>query len=452
MGKNEKFSTNIKRLENKIRKKIYDFFVESSDFNGIPLRNISKEFKIDYAESIDLIKKLVLNNTVSIQSSTNPHIIGFRHYPIDIQVKILEEAKGITEGVEKFGEMSFSIENTEFSICLYPSQEYLKSKRDLSEFKNAEFTKLLALGEPQLSPRFFEIEVLERYFNDPRFDFKFGDYSGGISYRYDENDNPIVREEDQVFLQTFGLGFDSKNNRLAVVYLRYLKDLTAEHQVFWKSKEVTGDCKILKEYYENTINGKWASSHSISIFSAFIGEQKFLNDLSKQIFGIELFNKTFEEENRPKEFTFFFTPTLKNYNEFVLLLDKMISDNINKDFFKDKVELFELVKLEDNLIERKRKGTLRLLEEWLLSTYNHPDKQILKDLFKPLKRIRNERQNPAHKISENTYDEKYINKQREMIKDAYSSFRALRTVFQQHPEANGFKVPDCLDNGEIKTY
>ncbi|MEJ2567621.1 MAG: hypothetical protein P8Z50_01890 [candidate division WOR-3 bacterium] len=135
-----------------------------------------------------------------------------------------------------------------------------------------------------------------------------------------------------------------------------------------------------------------------------------------------------------------------------MLLDKMISDNINKDFFKGRVELFEVVKLEDNLIERKQKGTLRLLEEWLLSTYNHPDKQILKDLFKPLKRIRNERQNPAHKISENTYDKKYINKQKEMIKNAYSSFRALRTIFQQHPKANEFKVPDWLDNGGVKIY
>ena len=246
------------------------------------------------------------------------------------------------------------------------------------------------------------------------------------------------------------MGFDSAGNRLAVVYLRYLKDLTAEHQLYWKSKEVTGDCKMLKEYNENTINGNWSFSHSV--FSAFIGEQKCLNDLSKQIFGVNLFIRTFENENRPREFTFFFTPTLRNYNEFILLLDKMISDNINKDFFKGKVELFELIQRQDNLVERKPKGTLRLLEEWLLSTYNHPDEQIIKNLFKPLKKVRSERQNPAHKISKNDFDKKYINEQKSMINDSYSSFRALRTIFQQHPNANGFKIPDWLDNGDIKTY
>ena len=96
---------------------------------------------------------------------------------------------------------------------------------------------------------------------------------------------------------------------------------------------------------------------------------------------------------------------LENSSYFiVMLLDKMISDNINKDFFKDKVELYDLEKIDDNMVERKPKGTLKLLEEWLLLTYNHPDKQLLIDIFKPLKKVRRERQNPAHRISENVYN------------------------------------------------
>jgi hypothetical protein len=135
-----------------------------------------------------------------------------------------------------------------------------------------------------------------------------------------------------------------------------------------------------------------------------------------------------------------------------MLLDKMISDNINKDFFKDKIELFDIEKIEDNFIERKPKGTLRLLEEWLLSTCYYPDKQLLIEIFKPLKKVRRERQNPAHRISENEYDLKYIDKQKELINKSYSSIRALRTIFQQPPKAKGFEVPDWLENGEIKTF
>jgi len=437
-------------MEEKIRNRIFSFFVESSDFNGIPLRRISKEFKINYEVSIDVIKRLVTENSVSIQSSSNPHIIGFQHYPVDIQLKILDDAKGITERIEKIGEISFSVESTEFPICLYPSQDYAKANIDLTIYGTAEYTKLLAICEPQLSPRFFEIEVLERYSNDPRFDFEFEDYSGSISCKYDEEDKPIVRIEDQIFLKSFGLGFDSNGNRLAVVFLRYLRDLTPEHQFFWRSKEVTGGCKILEEYYENAIKGNWTSSYSV--FSAFLGELNCLMGLSEYIFGIKLFNRSFKEENRPKVFTFFFTPTLKNYNDFVLLLDKMISQNINKDFFAETVELYDLIPLENNQVERKPKGTLRLLEEWLSSIYRHSNNEVLKEIFRPLKKVRSERQNPAHKISEDKFDVKYIDMQMEMINSCYSSIQALRFIFQQHHKAKGFKIPDWLDNGKIKSF
>lgn len=437
-------------MEDKIRNRIYDFFIESNDFNGIPLRNISNEFEIDYKESIDLVKKLVIDKSVSIQSSTNPHIIGFQHYPTDSQLKILDDAKDVTVDKKKIGEITISFENTEFPICLYPTKEYLKSKRNLNEYQNAEYTKLLALAEPQLSPRFFEIEVLERYANDPRFDFKFDDYSGKISCKYDENDEPIVREEDQVFLKTFGLGFDSKENRLAVVYLRYLNNLTPEHQVFWKSKEVKDECKILQEYQENTINGNWTFSHSI--FSGFLGELKCLNDLSKLIFKTSIFKKDFDGENKPKDFTFFFTPTLKNYHGFVGLLDKMISENINKKFFENKIELFDFEEIEDGVVERKQRGTLRLFEEWLISIYKIDNPEKLRDIFKPFKKVRKERQSPAHKISENTYDKKYIELQKNLINDCYNSMRILRDIFGQHRDANGFEIPEWLEKGAIKTF
>lgn len=435
-----------KRIENIV----YDFFVDSSDFNGIPLRNISQKLDIDYDNSIDLIKELVKEDIVSIQSSTNPHIIGFQHYPIDSQIHILEEAKKIKEVLHKFGEITISSEDTEFPICLYPSKNYLQKKRDLSEFDNAIYSKQLALGEPHLKPIFFEIEVLDRYFNDPRFDFKFEDYSGRISCKYDEYEKPIVREEDDIFLKTFGLGFDENGNRLAVVYLRYLKDLTAEHQVYWKSREKSGNCKMLEEYHQNTIQGNWTFSYSI--FSGFIGEQKCINDLTELIFSKPLFRKTFENENRPKEFTFFFTPTLKNYNDFILLLDKMISENINKDFFEGKVDLFEFKEIGNGLVERQSKGTLQIFEEWLTSVFNVRGDGSVSELFKPLKKIRRERQNPAHKINDNQYDLQFIEKQKEIMNEAYAVFRNLRNIFHRHPKARNFEIPKWLEKGNVKTF
>jgi len=437
-------------MKERIENIVYDFFVASSDFNGIALRDISQKLNIEYENSIDLIKELVKNDIVSIQSSTNPHIIGFQHYPIDSQIHILEEAKKTKEVLHSFGKITISSEDTEFPICLYPSKKYLQKKRNLAEFDNAVYTKQLALAEPHLTPIFFEIEVLDRYFNDPRFDFKFKDYSGQISCLYDEKDNPIVREEDQIFLKTFGLGFDENGDRLAVVYLRYLKDLTPEHQVYWKSRQKKGNCKMLEEYHQNTIQGNWTFSYSI--FSGFIGEQKCINDLTELIFTKPLFRKSFENENRPKEFTFFFTPTLKNYNDFILLLDKMISENINKDFFEGKVEFFEFKELENGLVERQSKGTLQLFEEWLTSVFNVKGDGTVSELFKPLRKIRKERQNLAHRINENQYDKQLMEKQKIIMDEVYSVFRNLRNIFHQHPKARNFEIPNWLENGKIKTY
>src|SRR5690606_35566477 len=147
--------TNTYKLKNKIQTIVYNFFVNSSDFNGILLRNISQKLNIEYEASIDLIKELVIEDIISIQSSTNPHIIGFQHYPIESQIRILEEAKKTKEVIHSFGDFNISSEDTEFPICLYPSKIFLSQNRTLAEFGNACYTQQLALGEPHLKPIFF---------------------------------------------------------------------------------------------------------------------------------------------------------------------------------------------------------------------------------------------------------------------------------------------------------
>lgn len=434
----------------KILDSVYNFFISSHDFNGMPLRDVSKEFEIDYVESIELVKDLVRNGSISIQSSTNPHIIGW-HHDIAWQIEILEQAKSIKEHpVFSFGNLQVMAEDTEYPICLYPSKSYLKEHRDVSDLIDSPYTKQLTLGEPQLEFHFFEIDVLERYYNDPRYRFDFDDYSGSISCETDENGNTILDEKDQTFLETFGLGFDENERRVAVVFTRYLKDLPSAHQLYWHTKEIFSDCKVLKEYYENAINGEF--TNSISIFSAFIAELNCLYDITEFIFGISLLKTKFEGEKRPKEMTFFFLPTSKNYEYFVHLLDKMLSENINKKFFDGKIEEYEFVPIENNLVERKLKGTLKMLEEWFGKNFKAQNKESFANIFKYLKEVRKERQHPAHCISKNTYDEKYIELQKEMIEKAYESVRALRIAFQNHPKAKSFEIPTYLDEAELKVF
>lgn len=436
----------------KILKTIYNHFVKSSDYNGISLTALSSKTKIDYIGVLEILKTLVIEDKVSIQSGVNPFIIGIAHYKKESQLEILEKAKeNKTEVLSEFKSVRVSFDS--HLACAYPSQKTLKNKRRLSKYVYSPYDKLLALGEPQLKPYFFEMEVLERYTKDPRYSFEFEDYSGSIYHNYDENDKPLLKESDQAFLKTFGLGFDESDERIIVAYLRYLGDLTPEHQMFWKSKEITNrKCTMLEEYFQNTIEGNWTNTYSL--FSGFIGEQKLVNEYSKAIFGLELFRKTFEENKRPKDFTVFILPTLENFNKFILLLDKMISENINKKFFEGKIELFEDIKINDQTFERKHKNTLRLLEEWLRKNYAFLDEEerVERLLFSPLKSIRTERQSPAHRISNNIYDKKYINMQRDFLSKAYNAMKNLRFILQSHPKSKKVEIPDWLDDGKFILY
>lgn len=439
-----------------VTNEIFDFFIKSTDFNGIPLSDLAKRISIEYHKFLPIIKLLVLDETISIQSGENPHIIRFGHYDKEMQLKYLEEAENneikIIDTIAAFDNKTEPIIITSEShlLCAYPSRSYLKEKLITKEFDTTPFTKRLAYGEAQITPVFFEIDVLERYFIDPRYHFEFDDYSGHISINENEHVLSDLKEHDQIFLKTFGLGYDELQNRVVTVYLRYLSSLSHEHQMYWNTKIKTTPCKMVKEYYENTVLGKWVFSQST--FSAFIEEQKIISDLSKLITGKPLFRETFEGDKRPKEFTFFTNPTLSNYELFISLLDKMISDNINKDFFNGKIEEFYFTTLSEGIVERKSKGTLTMLDEWLRKFYKLKNEDGYKVLLEPFKEVRKERQKPAHKISENYYDKAFFTKQMTLLDKVYDSFNGLRHIFQQHPKTLGYKIPDWIENGDIKNF
>lgn len=437
----------MKDIKKQVLDSIYSFFVKSLDFNGISLSQICQNHVITYEESIDIVKELVAEDKCMIQSSTNPHIIYRTTYSIPSQLNCLESAKKITVEICRIGD-KFENENTEFPICVYPSQSYLRKYRDVS--KMSFFTKLLSWGEPQLTPCYFDMDVLQRYYDDPRYHFYFKDYSGIISFK-EKDGKSMVRKEDEAFLQSFGLGYDNSGTRIVVAYLRYLNDLTPEHQNYWQSKMVqpNREPRILNEYYENTINGDWVTSESV--YSAFQCEVNTVIDLSQQIFGEPLFREKISLENPPKELSFFFLPTKKNFNAFVLAMDHMISENINRDFFSGKVALEVEKKRKDGKIIITSKGTLTLLIEWLKQSSNNTLCSE-DDLIKSFRKIRELRQEPAHSLITDEYSTDYFDKQKEIIRDAYCSMKNLRLLLSNHPNANKDLVPDWLDTAEIKNY
>jgi hypothetical protein len=449
-------------MKNKVLQKIVDHYANSTDYNGIPLTKLADELEIDYLNLLSLISTLIEEDDVSIQGGINPHIIRDGHYEKDVQLRLLEEAKN--NKATTFATFTFPTDpsnperanettTTELVyeshlLCAYPSLEYLKNN-SVANSELFPITNYLRLGDAQLKPLFFEIDVLERYFNDPRYLFEFGDYSGHISVS-DPEDNPTtLKKSDIVVLQSFGLGYDEFDNRVVVAFPRDLAHLSSEHQIYWNSKLIASPCKMVKEYRDN-IDGSW--NFSLSLFSAVIEEIGVINEMTEKIKGKKLFRETFEEDNKPKEFTFFTSPTLVNYESFIGLLDKMISENINKSFFKGEVEEFELIPISEGIVEKKQKGTIRLLEEWLKLKYKVQDESEIDELLQSFKEVRKERQKPAHKISENIYDSKFFRMQMVILEKVYITLKRLRMIFHTHPDAMEVEIPELLLQGKIRKF
>jgi hypothetical protein len=168
-----------------------------------------------------------------------------------------------------------------------------------------------------------------------------------------------------------------------------------------------------------------------------------------------LFRQDFGQygENKPRRFTFLVRPALEKFNEFVLLLDKMLSDNLNKDFFRNDVATEVEEQRADGKIVVHSKGTLTILNDWLRKYFHPPDWKLWDRSFRCLREIRQFRQNPAHAVDENVFDQNYVEEQRELMIRAYSALRVLRSMFARHRsvKAARLQIPDWLEKGLIWT-
>lgn len=434
--------------DNDILDLVYDFFLKSYDFNGITISGLSEETKTDYIVVLEIISRLVVDNKVSVQNGINPHIISLCHFNTETQLKIIEEAKGNKFETYDWLSNSIPITKESFKVCVYPSMDYLRKNRNITSLSHQPYTCQLAIGEPQLKPVFFQIDVLDRYYNDPRYKFKLEDYSGNIFYE-DENN---LTEKDKIFINSFGFGYDKNKNRFAVVYLCYLNNLNAEHQLYWKSKQVNNsDCNVLKEYYINTIEGK--PTNCCSIYNVVLDEQRAINKLCDSAFNKPFFREEFSRYDKPQEFNTILFPTLKNYYDFILTAEKLFVDNINKEFFHKQIDLTKNERRKDGTIKTIDKGTIALFEEWMKLNHSIASELIFNErFFKPFKKIRKERQKPAHKILKNDFKKEYTELQNQIMSELYDSLHIFRQILQSHPKNKDVQVDNWVDNCQVKIY
>ena len=154
--------------------------------------------------------------------------------------------------------------------------------------------------------------------------------------------------------------------------------------------------------------------------------------------------------DRPEGFGFLIRPTQKELHAFLLLLDQLMGDDLNRDFFNG-IEMAEKATTESGRTITVPKGTIQALQEWIDKSIRFNDPKPKDEMLKAFRDIRKLRQKPAHKYEKDVFDEEICETQRETIISAYGAVRTLRLMIANHPKARSHKVPRWLQEAKIWT-
>ena len=403
-----------------ILKKTTDYYLNSPDFNGLPVRS--------FPDSAKTIKKLILAEKIDLvrgDGHPNPHIKALPPDTVEQQIQKIE-ANGLGEG------------------CIYPTSQHLKNVVNTSDYPDEPFKLDIALGKPVLSHAAFDIRSLEYYLNDPRYHYEVSD-SHGCIYLKDEVGGKISSHDD-ILLDRIGFCFlENRSGAIAVFYWDLLK-LNREQQKLWKSRQIDEASRLHPAYFRTSIIGDFYEG--CSIFRAVVYEIGFINELCNLINFRPMFKETFEESKYPKKFHFLIRPTESAYQDFVSLLDKILSENINpKLFAKDSMKKVGYTENGEKVTQMK--GTLTALQEWLGEIYNFEDKNAPREILQSFRDVRKQRQKPAHKISLDEYDQKYFGMQADLLQDVWNSLSTIRSILAMHPKCQNFELPSWYDEEKI---
>jgi hypothetical protein len=412
-------------LTSKIEQLLVDRYLGSGDFNGTPMVQMAADLGLKRAEVLRAVKKMIAEEGAIVLSDVaddNPAILRWPPPTPDVQLAWLGQKPS--------------------NLWVYPSSRVLTARAARDAFADRPYSARLAGGEPQLTLVFFDLQVLDHYMRDPRFAVRLYAYGGSLGLRDDYYMDDSFPARDKIAVQTFGIGYRPDGTRVVGIFLRYLHDLTPEHQWIWRAQEVGEQCRIAADYLENAL-GRWAGKPSL--YDALLGEQVVINTMSTAMGRAHLFRETHSRE-RPPGFHTLLRPTRRAYHDFVGVLDKLLSENIDIEFFGEDVSRIDE--------HGRTKGSLRVLAEWIASSFRPTDPTVnaSEAATKALRRVRRERQEPAHKLTDDAYDLAYFKRQDELLVEVVRAVQALRMILSKHPLTVGVRVPTWLQSGEIRLY
>lgn len=409
--------------------KATEFYSKSMDANGLPYASLLREAE-DAASLEETVCAAARAGDIEVRfesAEINPHIRRLpRHMIPDFEYSY--ERHGLA------------------GACLYPSIENIESTLDLTRLNNEPYSLRLWAGGNHLDLVFFDLDVLDRYRSDPRFNYQQHFFGGSITLGREHYESETFPEKDKSFVQRFGIAYDADGHRVLGMILSDLRDLTPEHQQAWRSHERTDPCKLNEATFNSIFLGTW--SEFGSIFEALPEELRMINEMAVMAFGRPLFKSTFDR-SYPPAYGVLLRPTKKEYLDFARVLDEMLSENIDPDFFPGWVPRTHSVERDGRTVE-ERAGTIQLLDDWLRVCFKATDGDPSADICKPLRNVRAVRSKGSHGGIADVYDHAFEDEQGKLMYEAYSAVRTLRLILTNFPGADQVSVPEWLLKGEIR--
>jgi hypothetical protein len=408
-------------------------YLGSGDFNGLPADALVRTNQVSLEQLKLLVAPLINEGILSANFGSvhpNPHIRALPDLPMQKQLEALESADD--------------------HFVLYPTASTLANRVDQSAYAGRPFSLRLALGAPQLDFVSFDVAVIDHYRRDPRYRFWTNDIQATLSIGDDAFESEDFPEKHKVLIQCFGFSYSAELSRAVAVFLTDLDRLTPEHQRLWEAFELEGDYKLHPDYFRAAVLGDWELKTSLR--EAFVEELRTINAMCEAIGWPPLFRSDYNET--PRELALLIRPTVAEFNEFVHVLDKLMSENINSDFFPARIRRETESQRGDGKIVVQQRGSIALLEDWLKTSFRTPDAGPLNELIATFRKIRRLRQKPAHSVNQDAYDESLFGTQRELFSEAYDAVRTIRLMLQNHPR--GRAVADEMNQqvrvGAVWTY
>ena len=405
--------------KNELLNHIVKFYLSSGDFNGIPSYRLPSYNPKDMVELIN--DGLV--ETLSEREAFNPHIKGFDF--------ALPTEQHIVNATGSNGQ-----------VCFYPTA---KSLQGTSVDYSRPYTALLQKGCAQFDLIFFDIEVLERYINNPKYSIWDYGYKGSICIQDAYWEDSLQCE----YIKEYGMAYKKCERmiRAVAVFVRDLSKLSPKAQMLWKSFEHANQAEYYVEpgFIKNAIFGAFATTHWV--FDAMLEEIEIINQQCEAIGLPPLFNHVYRTSHneRPDGYGSILLPTLKNYYDFVLVMEKLLVHNISIKTFQKDVGVIRAVDRKNE--DGTDKGSLAMFKEWIEQNVR-ADFDVDAVIIAPLKKIRKIRQAPAHELYDNKYDVDVYELQKELVDESYEALRAIRSLFMGHPLTKKVKIPTYILNGK----